>query len=155
MSDRWRLHPVSIHNNRRSAVGLDAGMDGEVKEGSMSDKYILKGKKPVPVDLMTWGKWYEKAHRSVAKTKNGGITVSTVFLGLDHQWGDGPPLLFETMVFGGEFNGEMDRYSTWEEAEIGHKTMCEKVLSFRQQSEDADREMIGNDSFFVDNVGNK
>jgi hypothetical protein len=29
-----------------------------------------------------------------------GIVVSTVFLGLDHNWSEsGPPLLFETMVF--------------------------------------------------------
>ena len=125
------------------------------RETIIQGLFRLKDKEPVSVDLLTWAKWCEKTDRSVAKTKKDRITVSTVFLGLDHQRGDGPPLLFETMVFGGEFNGEMDRYSTWEEAEIGHKTMCEKVLSFRQQSEDADREMIGDDSFFVDNVGNK
>src|SRR6187401_652293 len=28
-----------------------------------------------------------------------GTIVSTVFLGLDHSWGHGPPLLYETMVF--------------------------------------------------------
>ena len=41
--------------------------------------------------------------------------ASTVFLGLDHQLTeDGPPLLFETMVFGGPLSGETDRCSTWE-----------------------------------------
>lgn len=28
------------------------------------------------------------------------IMVSTVWLGLNHNWDDGPPLIFETMVFG-------------------------------------------------------
>lgn len=53
--------------------------------------------------------------------------VSTVFLGLDHQYGDGPPLLFETMVFGGPLDHEMNRYSTWNEAEKGHQEMVERV----------------------------
>jgi hypothetical protein len=35
----------------------------------------------------------------------------------------GPPLIFETMVFGGSKDGEMDRYSTKEEAEKGHEAM--------------------------------
>ena len=30
-----------------------------------------------------------------------GVTVSTVWLGLDHGFGVGPPLIFETMVFSG------------------------------------------------------
>src|SRR5262245_14898324 len=49
------------------------------------------------------------------------ILISTVFLGLDHQWMDGPPLLFETMVFNGPCNEFQERYSTWKEAEEGHK----------------------------------
>jgi hypothetical protein len=45
---------------------------------------------------------------------------STVFIGLDHNWGEGPPLVFETMIFGGEFDQYQYRYSTWAEAEAGH-----------------------------------
>lgn len=53
------------------------------------------------------------------------VTVSTVFLGLDHRmFGEGPPILFETLVFGGPNDGRMERYCTWEEAERGHKVMC-------------------------------
>lgn len=64
----------------------------------------------------------------------GGRTVSTVFLGLDHGWGEGPPLVFETMVFNDGFpqvSGTMivvgggaeliGRCSTWEEAEALHE----------------------------------
>jgi hypothetical protein len=57
------------------------------------------------------------------------VEISTVFLGLDHNFGQGPPLLFESMVFGGEDDGEMVRYSTWEEAETGHKLLVEKYLT--------------------------
>ena len=66
-------------------------------------------------------------NRTVAKDKIGDVEISTVFLGLDHQFGKGRPLLFETMVFGGELDQEMDRYSTYEEAEKGHKFMVKRV----------------------------
>ena len=94
----------------------------------MSEKYILEGKKVVPCyDLYKWANWMKNADRKVASDKKGGIMVSTIFLGLDHNFGQGEPLLFETMVFGGEHDEDMDRYSTWEEAEEGHKCMCERV----------------------------
>jgi hypothetical protein len=93
----------------------------------MSEHYILKGREVVPCDLMTWAKSFETSERKVAKTAIGDSSVSTVFLGLNHQWGDGPPLLFETLVFGGPLDGDMERYSTYEQAEAGHAAMCERV----------------------------
>lgn len=87
----------------------------------MSDKYILKGRTPVPIDdLLEWAKWLENADRHVKLTEQGDVRVSTVFLGLDHSWGEGPPVLFETMVFGVPGNDFQERYCTWEEAEVGH-----------------------------------
>lgn len=93
----------------------------------MTDKYILEGKKPVKADLTTWAKWFEAGNdnRRVASTAKGHVLVSTVFLGLDHQWGDGPPMIFETMIFGGEHDQYQERCSTWEEAEAMHKKACE------------------------------
>lgn len=96
----------------------------------MSDKYILNGHEAVPVDdLYEWGAWFQTANRHIAQDEPlPGVRVSTVFLGLDHRYGgDGPPLIFESMVFGGELDQEMDRYSTWEEAERGHAAMIERV----------------------------
>lgn len=49
------------------------------------------------------------------------IYVSTVFLGLDHQWQDGPPLVFETMIFNGPIHEYQDRCSTWAQAEMMHE----------------------------------
>lgn len=94
--------------------------------------YILENGKPKAIaDIMEWATWFEAASKSgervVEKTEVGGYEVSTVFLGIDHQFGDGPPLLFETMVFGGDLDEEMDRYSTWEDAEHGHAAMVERV----------------------------
>lgn len=94
----------------------------------MTDKYILDGHTPKPVDdIREWGIWFETADRRVAKTDVNGDEVSTVFLGLDHNWGDGAPILFETLVFGGPLDGEMDRYTQWEVAEKGHAKMVERV----------------------------
>lgn len=96
--------------------------------------YILDGHEVVPVeDVLEWGAWFENSHerRRVAEDFVGSVRVSTVFIGLDHQWGDGPPLLFETMVFGGRLDDFTDRYSTWDEAEAGHRAALAKVLASR------------------------
>ena len=98
----------------------------------MSPYYILQDGEPVAVDLTAWASWFETADRHVAReTVRGFYDVSTVFLGLDHQFGDGPPILFETMVFGGdheEVGSYTQRYSTWDEAEAGHKRVVEQLI---------------------------
>lgn len=72
-------------------------------------------------DLMTWAKWFETADRKVRLDVIGDVTVSTVFLSLDHSFGDGPPVLFETMIFGGPHDQYQERYCTWDEAVAGHE----------------------------------
>jgi hypothetical protein len=78
---------------------------------------------------MEWGKFFQDtdARRVARDDISADVYVSTVFLGLDHQFGSGPPLLFETMVFGGTLDQEQERYLTWAEAEQGHKEMVERV----------------------------
>ena len=92
----------------------------------MTTKYILEGKSPKPVDdLLEWAEWFETANRRVARTKMWlGVEVSTVFLGLDYSFGRGPPVLFETMIFGGKQDQYQARYYTWAESEIGHRQAC-------------------------------
>jgi hypothetical protein len=95
--------------------------------------YILEGTTPVPcADLLTWGRWFEaRQDYVVARTTVAeGCEVSTVFLGLDHDWTfRGPPLLFETMVFweGRELDQEQARYATYHQAEQGHEAMVARV----------------------------
>ena len=97
------------------------------------DKYILKGHEAVPVtDLLEWAKWLDTANRRVERTRIGEIEVSTVFLGLDHSFGGGPPLLFETMVFGGPLDHYQWRCSTWDEAVAQH---AEAVRQVQAQTE--------------------
>jgi len=57
-----------------------------------------------------------------------GIDISTAFLGSDHNHReDGPPLLFETMIFGGAEDGAQVRCSTYEQALAQHKIIVERL----------------------------
>jgi hypothetical protein len=54
--------------------------------------------------------------------------ISTVFLGRDHSFGDGPPMVFETMLFTDDDRNDFTwRYSTWDEAVAGHRAVVEAV----------------------------
>lgn len=91
----------------------------------MGDLFVLEGHTPIPVtetDTPRWARMIEDSEsRRVAKTTVGDADVSTVFLGIDYNWtGKGPPLVFETMIFGGNYDQETWRWSTWNEAEAGH-----------------------------------
>ena len=91
-------------------------------------KYILENRNVRACGSpLEWARWFETADRTVAKTKIGASEVSTVFLGIDRSFGGSRPMLFETMVFGGPLDGEQDRYSTWDEAEVGHKRFVERI----------------------------
>jgi hypothetical protein len=83
--------------------------------------YVLDGTEPRAVDAQEWARWFQRCERHVALSEFLGVRVSTVFLGLNHQWGDGPPLIFETMIFGGPHDQYQERCSTWDEAERMHR----------------------------------
>lgn len=57
--------------------------------------------------------------------------ISTVWLGLDHSYGDGDPVLFETMVFGGtnDQDNSMWRWGTEEQAMAGHAEIVTTVAA--------------------------
>lgn len=98
----------------------------------MHVKYILDGKMAIACDdLDKWIEWWKQVGnegRIVAQDQVGDVLVSTVFLAINHQFRPhGPPLIFETMVFGGPLDQEQRRYSTWEEAEAGHKEILAAV----------------------------
>lgn len=97
----------------------------------MNGHYILDGHTPVPVDdLFAWGRWFEvDANRRVGRDEIGGVSVSTVFLGLDYGYPSRGPILFETMIFGGSHDQHQVRYATWNEAVAGHAAAVELVRS--------------------------
>jgi len=80
-------------------------------------------------DIKKWGKWFQVNDKTVSFTEKNGIRVSTVFLGLDHQYGEGEPILFETMIFGGKEDQYQERYSSYKDAEKGHIKAC-KLAGF-------------------------
>lgn len=101
----------------------------------MLDKYILNsaGEPVVETDLLTWAQAFEKSDRIVKQEHVGYFKVSTVFLGLDYNFhGDGPPLLWETMVFLKDHGNEVDydRCSgSREQALAMHQKMVEHIRS--------------------------
>lgn len=90
-------------------------------------------------DVMAWARWFEAANnregetfrRSVARDELDGVwMVSTVFLGIDHRFGDdGPALVFETMIFWPDdpLNNWCERWATWGEAEAGHREIVARL----------------------------
>ena len=86
---------------------------------------------PVPVDVVGGARALgkdRKVGRDERVIDGQTVKVSTVFLALNHAHEDGPPVLYETLVFGGEMDGECVRYHTWAEAEAGHRAMVERVF---------------------------
>ncbi len=93
--------------------------------------YILDGHRTVPVkSLRRWTAWAQGAWDSGARQVGDDYVpdfcrVSTVFLGVNHNWNrEAAPLLFETMVF--DWNHDaLDEHTrrcpTWEQAELQHQ----------------------------------
>lgn len=107
-----------------------------IKEFDATDQPRYYDRSGKPIDMHQWAKWGEDvAYKRIRETTIGDYWISTVWLGLNHNFGSGPPLIFETMVFyrgesdsdimdGGEW---MDRYSTEAQAVKGHERMVEEV----------------------------
>jgi hypothetical protein len=96
-----------------------------------------------PIDPMEWSELLKdlKYRRVAETTLPDGKWVSTVWLGLDHSFMGGEPLIFETMVFNeekkrrklfGEWKMMMgdeiacQRYFTLEEAKKGHEKLVKE-----------------------------
>lgn len=92
--------------------------------------WILDGeKRPVRTgDVFEWARCFETMDRIVGKTEIDGVKVSTVFFGVGGLgWDHALPMLFETMIFGGEHDQYQERCSTWEQAEAAHEKACSLV----------------------------
>lgn len=104
----------------------------------MSDdlyRYYERDCTPITIDLNTpegvekMREIWSHEYRRVAQDYIGDVHVSTVFLPIDHGWGEGPPILFETMVFG--YGGDSEyqwRYISEEDAVSGHSLIVDAVV---------------------------
>jgi hypothetical protein len=71
-------------------------------------------------------------YKVVVKEEIRGCQVSTVWLGIDHSFADNdPPVIFETMVFGGPFDQFDQRWRTEEEARRGHNTIVQMIIWYQ------------------------
>jgi len=66
------------------------------------------------------------AHTTIV-TDKGRVTVSTVFLVLDHSHGGPVPVLWESMAFGGPVDNDARRYTSAQDAVEGHAEMVALV----------------------------
>ncbi len=101
-----------------------------------------ENKNVVPSSLEEWANFIEGRlptnYKHVGDDKINGYRVSTVFLGLCHNFGysDRRPIVFETMVFDGDRSDiYQERYSTWKEAEEGHQRAIEWVKKGCEEDE--------------------
>jgi hypothetical protein len=80
--------------------------------------YYVLNDQDVPVRA-TYAEYLEKAEpqRIRKQTDINSCLLSTVFLGIDHSFSpvndpDHVPIIFETMIFGGEYDGFQRRYTS-------------------------------------------
>ena len=96
----------------------------------MNDYYNLdiNGEPITENNKDTWYTVFSNPKRVVGSDIIGKSKISTVFLCLNHNFGNGAPILWETLVFGGKLNGEQDRCSGMREDAIKmHRRMIDKV----------------------------
>lgn len=93
----------------------------------------------VKLTTLQWADWktehpeeYEAEHRVALDVVNG-LTISTVNLFIDHRFGEGPVLIYETMIFDQSDPGHewselyCDRYPTLAMAKMGHQKAIDAV----------------------------
>jgi hypothetical protein len=83
-------------------------------------------------DPVEWGKWMQTGDRKVSETRIDGVLISTVFLGVDHNFREvGPQILWETMIFGGKHDQYQDRYTSRADAVEGHLKAVAMIVEGR------------------------
>ena len=99
--------------------------------------YKLDGRRVVPIiDTLSPAIGETKRRRVFERAGDivGECSVSTVFLGLNHAFGDNEiPILFETMIFGGEHDQSQWRCSCYKDAEIQHQNALKLVKNIQKQ----------------------
>ena len=100
------------------------------------DTYILVDNKPVRCyNDNEVAEFFESDKKNLFTDHIETFTVSTIFLVFDHSILSEVPVLFETMVFedGKDYN-YTTRYSTYEDARIGHYSTIVGLLTQRREN---------------------
>ena len=122
-----------------------AESEGATKFSSYPDAHVVDGRHFFrdgrPCTFATWCMLIEfrPDYRRIERTEVGEFDVSTVWLGLDHNFGfEGERQTFETMVFrlGSRSNLRCERYSTEAEAREGHERIVREVREGKTRAED-------------------
>ena len=103
-------------------------------------KYKLNEKKEIiECTLHEWGRFLETPEKIVKQENVGDYWVSTVFLGIDHNftrpYNNNKPILFESMIFKSKDIGQdswQERYCTYQEALDGHNAIVERLKNGTQ-----------------------
>lgn len=81
-----------------------------------------------PIDMISWTNLFsDEGYQRVRADDIGDVHVSTVWIGLNQAFRDGPPLIFETMIFGGTYDEDQWRYSTEDEAIASHDRLVAAI----------------------------
>ncbi|MBF3951877.1 hypothetical protein ISG27_12605 [Burkholderia pseudomallei] len=95
--------------------------------------YVLDGHEPRRAhSVLEWMHWFANADRHVALTCIDEMEVSTVFIGIDHEFSPHglryhgqAPMLFETAIFTGSQVSRVVRHPSWDEAAQAHALIVE------------------------------
>ena len=96
-------------------------------------EYDKRGNKISSIEV---GKLHSDMHyRIIGNTQVNGLNVSTVWLGIDHGYDGGDPIIFETMIFPeGEWGEEYcERYTTEGDAALGHLKAVEWAKNYDKE----------------------
>lgn len=106
-------------------------LNGIKRENLRHLHYILdENDNVVPATFLEWMMMFAKDDRIIAKDTVGCASISTVFLGMDYNYSDeGPPIVFETMIFGWHNDEYQTRCSTKEQALQQHQDAILLLLS--------------------------
>jgi hypothetical protein len=133
----WRIHleqHIEDGPHRWDELNLHLGGFGD------GSTWYDRDGEPIPILVATdllQDPDYKVVQQDVFIHEGEPVQVSTVWLGLDHNWWPGgPKRIFETMIFGGKHDLEQWRYDTEENARHGHSEVVALLQLEQANKED-------------------
>lgn len=96
--------------------------------------YVLdENENPKRCDVLTWAKWFERTRGKIIadsviyeKAYEKAIAIRTIFTGIN-KFNINPPAVYETIIIGGERDGECESYCSPIQALEGHYKIVEEL----------------------------